>query len=78
VTRGEKNSLGSLAYVPGVERLHRREDGTVVVWFTDGTAFRIRNLTSHQLYEESRRMASRASVLAALARDRVRERNGLV
>ena len=77
MTRGDKNPLGSLAYVPGVERIHYRKDGVVVVWFTDGTAFRVRNLNGHQLYEESRRMSARASVLAALARDRTRERHGL-
>ena len=77
MTRGEKNNLGSLAYIPGVERVHHRRDGVVVVWLTDGSAFRVRNMTSHQLYEESRRMAARASVLAALARDKMRERNGL-
>lgn len=70
--RGERNSLGALSYIPGVERIHRRRDGVVVVMFTDGTMFRVRSMNAHQLRAESERMSSRASVLMALAIDKQR------
>ena len=76
--RGERNSLGSLAYIPGVERVHYRSDGVKVILLTDGSMFRVRNMTAYQMYEESRRLATRATVLAALARDKERGRQGLV
>ncbi len=72
----DKNPLGSLRRIDGVQSRWNREDGVTVVKFTAGTLMRIPKMTYDESMAEARRLELRARIIRALAEDRATARMG--
>lgn len=63
----DRNPLGLLRRIEGVESRWNRADGVTVVKFTDGTLMRIPKMSRDQSMKEAQRLELRAEVIRAIA-----------